>query len=89
MPKDEKFVVEGVVVEMHPNAMFSVRITDPGFPENFIIKGYISGKMRMNYIRIIPGDKVSVELDPVDITKGRIIFRKKEASTHFQNYKRR
>ncbi len=88
MPKDEKFVVEGVVVEMHPNAMFSIRITDPGFPEDFIIKGYISGKMRMNYIRIIPGDKVSVELDPGDITKGRIVFRKKEGGSPYPPRKR-
>ncbi len=88
MPKGEKFTVEGVVVEMHPNAMFSIRILDPGFPENYIVKGYISGKMRMHYIRIIPGDKVTVELDPLDMTKGRITFRKKEVS-NFQPYNRR
>lgn len=88
MPKDEKYVVEGVVVDMHPNAKFSIRITTPGWPENFITKGYIAGKMRMNYIRIIPGDKVSLELDPNDITQGRIIFRNKEGGPAFTPRKR-
>ncbi len=88
MPKGEKFTVEGVVVDMHPNAMFSIRIMDPRFPENYIVKGYIAGKMRMHYIRIIPGDKVTVELDPLDMTKGRIIFRKKEVSSNFQPHRR-
>ena len=75
MPKGNKIETDGVVTETLPNATFLVRITDPSYPPNLIIRGHISGKMRMNYIRIIPGDRVKVELDPYDITKGRITFR--------------
>lgn len=78
MPKGNKIEVDGVVLENLPSACFKIRITDPNYPENFIVRGYISGKMRMNYIRIIPGDRVKIELDPYDITKGRITFRHKE-----------
>lgn len=78
MPKGNKIEVDGVVLENLPSACFKIRITDPNYPENFIVRGYISGKMRMNYIRIIPGDRVRIELDPYDITKGRITFRYKE-----------
>ncbi len=82
MPKGNKIEVDGVVVETLPGTCFNIKITDPNYPENFIVRGYISGKMRMNYIRIIPGDRVRVELDPyaIDpsgITKGRITFRSK------------
>jgi translation initiation factor IF-1 len=78
MPKGNKIEVDGVVLETLPSTCFKIRITDPSYPENFIVRGYISGKMRMNYIRIIPGDRVRIELDPYDITKGRITFRYKE-----------
>lgn len=77
MPKGNKIEVDGVVVEGLPNAMFKIRITDPNFTEDFVVMGHISGKMRMNYIRIIPGDRVRIELDPIDLTKGRITFRYK------------
>lgn len=77
MPKGNKMEVEGVVVEILPNACFNIRITAPDFPPNFIVRGYISGKMRMHYIKIIQGDRVTVEIDPLDITKGRITFRHK------------
>lgn len=68
--------VEGIVLESLPNATFKVKITDENYPET-VINAHISGKMRMNYIRILPGDQVTVELSPYDLTKGRIIFRRK------------
>lgn len=77
MPKGNKIEVDGIVLETLPSARFKIRITNPNYPENFIIRGHISGKMRMNYIRIIPGDRVKVELDPYDIAQGRITFRYK------------
>lgn len=77
MPKGNKIEVDGVIIETLPGTRFNIRITDPNYPENFIVRGYISGKMRMNFIRIIPGDRVRVELDPYDITKARITFRYK------------
>lgn len=72
MSKKEVIELEGVVLENLPNAMFRVELEN-----KHIILGHISGKMRMNYIRILPGDKVKVELTPYDLSKGRIIFRKK------------
>lgn len=63
---------EGVVTEALPNALFRVKIA-----EDKIILCYLSGKMRMNYIRILPGDKVKVEMTPYDQAKGRIIYRYK------------
>lgn len=78
MPKGNKIEVDGVVINSLPGACFIVKISDPNYPDNLIIRGHISGKMRMNYIRIIPGDRVKVELDPYDISKGRITFRYKE-----------
>lgn len=77
MPKGSKIEVNGIVVETLPNACFIIRITDPNFPDDFRVRGYISGKMRMNYIRIIPGDRVKIEIDPIDVSKGRIVFRYK------------
>ncbi|PJC36608.1 translation initiation factor IF-1 [Candidatus Peregrinibacteria bacterium CG_4_9_14_0_2_um_filter_53_11] len=77
MPKGNKIAVDGIVTEMLPNATFMVRITDEQFPSDFIVRGYIAGKMRMNYIRIIPGDTVRIELDPLDVSKGRIVYRYK------------
>jgi len=70
MKKDEVILVEGVVKDTLPNAMFKVAIE--GGHE---VLGHISGKMRMNYIRILPGDKVMIELSPYDLSRGRIIRR--------------
>jgi len=70
MKKDEVILVEGIVKDTLPNAMFKVEIE--GGHE---ILGHISGKMRMNYIRILLGDKVVVELSPYDLSRGRIIRR--------------
>jgi len=62
--------VEGLVVENLPNAMFKVELEN-----GHIILAHVSGKIRMNYIRILPGDKVRVEMSPYDLTKGRITYR--------------
>jgi translation initiation factor IF-1 len=70
MKKDEVILVEGVVKDTLPNAMFKVEIEG-----GHVVLGHISGKMRMNYIRILPGDKVMVELSPYDLSRGRIIRR--------------
>jgi translation initiation factor IF-1 len=72
MKKEEKIEVEGIVVEPLPNALFRVEL-DSGHK----VLAHVSGKMRMHYIRILPGDKVLVELSPYDLTRGRIIYRKK------------
>ena len=70
MPKEDAIEVEGVVVEPLPNAMFRVELEN-----GHKVLAHISGKMRMHYIRILPGDKVKVELSPYDLTRGRITFR--------------
>jgi len=70
MAKEEKITVEGTIVEALPNTMFKVRL-DNGHEE----LGYLSGKMRRYYIRILLGDRVKVELSPYDLNKGRITFR--------------
>ncbi|MBL0920969.1 MAG: translation initiation factor IF-1 [Phycisphaerales bacterium] len=71
MPKqDDKLTLEAVVVEALPNAMFKVRL-----PNEVEVLAYVSGKMRQNYIRILPGDRVTVELSPYDLSKARIIYR--------------
>ncbi len=72
MAREDSITVEGKVIEPLPNATFRVEL-DNGHR----ILAYISGKMRMNYIRILPGDKVTVELSPYDLTKGRITYRAK------------
>ena len=72
MAKDDVIEVEGIVVEKLPNAMFKVELQN-----KHIITAHISGKLRLNFIRIIPGDKVLVEMSPYDLTKGRIIWRDK------------
>ena len=69
---DDKIEVPGTILEALPNAMFRVEI-----PGNRTILAHISGKMRMYHIRILPGDKVKVEMSPYDLTKGRITFREK------------
>ncbi len=72
MAKEEPIEVEGKVVEPLPNAMFRVEL-DNGHR----VLAHISGKMRMHFIKILPGDKVTVELSPYDLTRGRIIYRTK------------
>ena len=72
MSKADMIDLEGTVVEALPNAMFKVQI-DGGH----VILAHISGKLRMNFIRILPGDKVVVEMSPYDLTKGRITWRSK------------
>lgn len=74
--------VEGIVVECLPNAKFRVKVSGLGGEEDsageFVVTAHVSGKMRMFYIKILPGDKVKVELTPYDLTKGRIIYRNKD-----------
>lgn len=72
MAKEDKIQVDGEVVDALPNAMFRVRLELPNKPE---IVAVISGKMRMNYIRILPGDRVTIDISPYDLTKGRITYR--------------
>lgn len=72
MAKDDVIEVEGTVIEKLPNATFKVEIEG-----GHIVLGHISGKLRMNFIRVLPGDKVTIELSPYDLTKGRIIWRSK------------
>ncbi|WZL82170.1 translation initiation factor IF-1 [Vallitaleaceae bacterium 9-2] len=72
MSKKDVIEVEGKVVEKLPNAMFQVELEN-----GHQILAHISGKLRMHYIRILPGDKVTVEMSPYDLTKGRIIWRDK------------
>ncbi len=72
MSKEEPIEVEGVVVDPLPNAMFRVKLEN-----GHTVLAHISGKMRMHYIRILPGDKVTVELSPYDLNRGRITYRSK------------
>ncbi len=72
MAKEELIETEGKVVEALPNAMFKVELENGHF-----VLAHVSGKMRMNFIRILPGDKVKLELSPYDLTRGRITFRVK------------
>jgi len=72
MAKEDLIEVEGVVRELLPNAMFRVEI-----PNGKVVLAHISGKMRMHYIRILVGDKVTVELTPYDLSRGRITYRAK------------
>ena len=71
-PKDDAIVLEGTIIESLPNAMFRVELEN-----SHKVLAHISGKMRMHYIRILPGDKVQVELTPYDLTRGRITYRYK------------
>ena len=70
MAKEDTIEVEGTVVETLPNAMFRVEL-----PNGHRVLAHISGKMRMHFIRILPGDKVTVELSPYDLSRGRITYR--------------
>lgn len=72
MAKEESIEVEGIVTEALPNAMFRVKLLN-----GHLILAHVSGKMRMNFIKILPGDKVTVKLSPYDLEKGRIVFRAK------------
>ena len=72
--KEKGIEVEGVVLENLPSARFRVKL-DEG--DNVELLAHVSGKMRMNYIRILPGDRVRVEMSPYDLTKGRIVYRYK------------
>ena len=72
MSKADVIEVEGKVVETLPNAMFQVELEN-----GHKVLAHISGKLRMNYIKILPGDKVTIELSPYDLTKGRIVWRDK------------
>ena len=72
MPKEEAIKVEGKVIETLPNAMFRVELEN-----KHMILAHISGKMRMHFIKILPGDTVTVELSPYDLTRGRITYRSK------------
>ncbi|MBF1320734.1 MAG: translation initiation factor IF-1 [Megasphaera micronuciformis] len=70
MSKEDVIEVEGVVVEALPNAMFKVKLEN-----DHIILAHVSSKMRMNFIRILPGDRVTMELTPYDLSRGRITYR--------------
>jgi translation initiation factor IF-1 len=72
MSKEDVIEVEAVVVETLPNAMFNVKLQN-----GVVILAHVSGKIRMHYIRILPGDRVTVEISPYDLTRGRITFRYK------------
>jgi translation initiation factor IF-1 len=72
MAKEEAIKVEGQVIETLPNAMFKVELEN-----KHQVLAHISGKMRMHFIKILPGDKVTVELSPYDLTRGRITYRSK------------
>ena len=70
--KDDVIEVQATVVETLPNAMFKVQLDN-----GVVILAHVSGKIRMNYIRILPGDRVTIEISPYDLTRGRITFRHK------------
>ncbi|HWQ89068.1 MAG TPA: translation initiation factor IF-1 [Desulfitobacteriaceae bacterium] len=70
MSKDDVIEVEGKVLESLPNAMFQVELTN-----GHKVLAHVSGKIRMNFIRILPGDRVTVELSPYDLSRGRIVYR--------------
>jgi len=72
MAKEDYIEIQGEVIENLPNATFKVKLEN-----GHVVLGFISGKMRMHYIRILPGDKVTVQLTPYDLSKARIVFRAK------------
>lgn len=72
MPKEEPLRVDGIVKECLPNAMFRVEIKG-----SHLVLAHVSGRMRMNFIKILPGDKVIMEMSPYDLTKGRIVYRER------------
>ena len=82
MSKNDVFEMEGTVVEVLPSTVFKVKLTANGQ----IIVAHVSGKIRMNHIRILPGDKVTMELSPYDLTRGRITFRHKISNQGGHDY---
>lgn len=72
MSKEDMIELEGIVQEALPNAMFSVKLAN-----DHVVLAHISGKLRMNYIKILPGDKVTLEMSPYDLSRGRITWRNK------------
>ncbi len=72
MPKEQIFEIDGIVTEVLPNTIFRVKLEN-----GHIVTAHISGRMRKHYIRILAGDKVTVEMTPYDLTRGRIIYREK------------
>ncbi|MBI1372894.1 MAG: translation initiation factor IF-1 [Phycisphaera sp.] len=71
MAREDKIQVEGEVVEALPNAMFKVKLTE----QDHEVLAHLAGKMRMHYIKIVPGDRVTIEISPYDLSKGRITYR--------------
>jgi len=84
MAKKDAIEVEGKVVELLPNTMFRIELAN-----GHRILAHISGKMRLHFIRILPGDKVMVEMSPYDLTKGRITYRHKNENSPPHQYKRK
>ena len=84
MAKKDAIEVEGKVVELLPNTMFRIELEN-----GHRILAHISGKMRLHFIRILPGDRVMVEMSPYDLTKGRITYRHKNESSPQNNYRRK
>ena len=80
MPKEEAIEMEGVVIESLPNTNFKVKLDN-----GHVVNAHISGRMRKHYIRILLGDRVTVQLTPYDLTKGRIIFRNKDNHSSASN----
>lgn len=76
MAKEDQIEMDGTVIDVLPNTMFRVQLEN-----NHVVIAHISGKMRKNYIRILKGDKVTVQLTPYDLTKGRITFRSRDGKT--------
>ena len=72
MPKDESIKMDGVVLEALPNAQFRVQLAE----QEHVILAYLTGNMRRNFVRVLPGDTVELEISPYDLTKGRITYRK-------------
>ena len=71
MAKEDTIEMEGKVIEVIPGGKYKVELEN-----GYVIEAYVSGKIQMNYIRILPGDKVTMEISPYDLTRGRIIYRK-------------
>ena len=84
MAKKDAIEVEGKVVELLPNTMFRIELEN-----GHRILAHISGKMRLHFIRILPGDRVMVEMSPYDLSKGRITYRHKNESSSSNNYRRK
>ena len=82
MAKQDVIEVEAVIVEALPNAMFKAKLIDNGM----VVLAHVSGKISMNHIRILPGDKVTMELSPYDLTRGRITFRHKISNQGGHDY---